>query len=60
MSISSQAVADCLLASISASKRSDSPYKHWFMTSCLPDDAIDTILSLPFHAWPWVVGRAGC
>ncbi len=50
MAITSQAIVDSMLASIQASKRTDQPYKHWFLTKCLPQDVTDNILSLPFRA----------
>jgi hypothetical protein len=48
MAISSEAIVETMLASIDASKRTDQPYKHWFLTKCLPDDVADALLGLPF------------
>jgi hypothetical protein len=58
MAITSQAVVDSMLASIDASKCTDQPYKHWFLTNCLPQDVTDNILSLPFPA-PSLDGVSG-
>ena len=58
MAITSQAVVDSMLASIDASKRTDLPYKHWFLTNCLPQDVTSNILSLPFPA-PGLDGVSG-
>jgi hypothetical protein len=48
MAISSQAVVDAMLASVDASKKYDQPYTHWFLKSCLPEDAAKAVLDLPF------------
>lgn len=58
MAISTDAVVDQMLSSIAASKRNDTPYKHWFLSHCLPQDAADTILGLPFPA-PELGGVSG-
>jgi hypothetical protein len=58
MAITSQAVVDSMLASIDASKRTDQPYTHWFLTNCLPSDVSANILSLPFPA-PGLDGVSG-
>jgi hypothetical protein len=39
-----------LIASITASQRVETPYPHWFLTRCLPEEALDAILELPFPA----------
>ena len=52
MAITSQAIVDSMLKSIGTSKRTETPYRHWFLTHCLPDDAVDAILALPFEAPP--------
>jgi len=39
-----------LLESIATARRCESPYPHWFLTDCLPPDAVDAILALPFPA----------
>lgn len=52
MAMTSQAIVDSMLKSIEASQCTQTPYKHWFLTQCLPDDTIDAILGLPFEAPP--------
>jgi hypothetical protein len=52
MPITSQAIVDSMLESIESSKCTQTPYKHWFLTHCLPDDTLDAILGLPFEAPP--------
>lgn len=50
MAVTSQAIVESMLKSIEGSKRTDQPYKHWFLSSCLPADAAEAILNLPFPA----------
>jgi hypothetical protein len=50
--ITSQAIVDQLLRSIETSQRNDTPYQHWFLAHCLPEDALDAVLDLPFEAPP--------
>jgi len=52
MAITTQAIVDSMLRSIETSKCEDKPYKHWFLHKCLPEDAVDAILNLPFEAPP--------
>jgi hypothetical protein len=52
MPITSQAIVDTMLKSIESSKRTDAPYPHWFLSHCLPEDALDAVLALPFEAPP--------
>ena len=58
MAITSQAIVNSMLASIEASKHTEKPYKHWFLSKCLPQDVTDNILSLPFPA-PELGGISG-
>jgi hypothetical protein len=58
MAITSEAIVDTMQRSIATAKRTDAPYKHWFLTSCLPSDAADDILALPFEA-PALDGISG-
>lgn len=58
MAIMSQPIIDTMLKSIETSKRSDEPYKHWFLKGCLPQDVADAILALPFEA-PELGGISG-
>jgi len=50
MAITAEAITKSMLASMEVSKSSDQPYRHWFLTSCLPDDAIASANTLPFDA----------
>jgi hypothetical protein len=50
MAITKEAFVSSLLESIATSKRTETPYRHWCLQRCLPDDAIDPILALPFPA----------
>ena len=50
MAITKEAFVSSLLESIAASKRTETPYRHWFLQRCLPDAAVDPILALPFSA----------
>jgi hypothetical protein len=52
MPITSQAIAETILKSIESSKRADAPYPHWFLSRCLPQNAVDAVLALPFEAPP--------
>jgi hypothetical protein len=56
--IAKEAIVSTLLKSIAASRRSDTPYCHWFLRRCLPEDAVDQILALPFPA-PSLGGISG-
>ncbi|CFX33878.1 conserved protein of unknown function [Candidatus Filomicrobium marinum] len=58
MTISSQAIIDSMLASIEASNRTDEPYRHWYLTDCLPAAAAEDIVHLPFPA-PALDGVSG-
>ena len=58
MAITREAFVSSVLASITASQRSDTPYAHWFLQHCLPEDAVDQILGLPFPA-PSLCGISG-
>ncbi len=52
MAITSQQIVASMLKSIDTCKSMTAPYQHWFLTHCLPDGAVDTILGLPFEAPP--------
>jgi hypothetical protein len=58
MGISSEDIVSSMFASIDASKGSDKPYKHWFLSNVLPKDAARTIIDLPFPA-PSIEGVSG-
>jgi hypothetical protein len=58
MAITPDAIVESMLSSIEAGKVSDKPYRHWFLTKCLPDDAAQAVLDLPFPA-PELGGISG-
>ncbi len=58
MTTSSDDIVQSFLSSIDHSKQSDTPYAHWFLSDCLPHQAIDEIISLPFPA-PSLDGVSG-
>jgi hypothetical protein len=58
MAITKEAFVSALLASIESSERNEKPYRHWFLQHCIPDDAVDQILDLPFPA-PALGGVSG-
>ncbi len=58
MAITPEAVTASMLASIDSAQRSEKPYRHWFLDKCVPDDAADAILALPFPA-PELGGLSG-
>lgn len=58
MAITSDAVVASMHEAIANAKHSPSPYKHWFLTNCLPDDAVAQIQALPFEA-PGLSGISG-
>jgi hypothetical protein len=51
-------IRNCFVKSIDASTRNDQPYTHWLLTDCLPTDAVDDVLALPFPA-PSLDGVSG-
>jgi hypothetical protein len=52
MAITSQAIVDSMLKSIDASQSKETPYRHWYLRHCLPQDVVDAVLGLPFEAPP--------
>jgi hypothetical protein len=50
MAITKDAFIAALLESIAASRRLETPYRHWFLQRCMPADAVDPVLDLPFPA----------
>jgi hypothetical protein len=50
MAITKEAFVSAIIESIATSERHETPYRHWFLTRCLPDDALEAILALPFPA----------
>ncbi len=55
---SAESVIQCFRASVAKGRRILWPYVNWLLTDCLPDDAVDAILSLPFEA-PSLDGVSG-
>jgi hypothetical protein len=58
MTISADAIKASMRASMASASRSDTPYKNWLLQKCLPDDAAEAIMSLPFPA-PKLGGVSG-
>jgi hypothetical protein len=58
MAITKDAFVASLLESFDTARREEVPYRHWFLQRCLPADAIDPILGLPFEA-PALDGVSG-
>jgi hypothetical protein len=58
MAITAEAITETMLASMERSQSGSEPYKHWYLTSCLPADAISATTSLPFDA-PELGGLSG-
>ncbi len=56
--VAKEAIVVTLLHSIASSRRNDTPYAHWLLRHCLPDEAVDRILALPFPA-PSLEGISG-
>ncbi len=58
MAITKDAFVSALLESIETSRRTEAPYRHWTLDRCIPADAVDQILALPFEA-PSLDGVSG-
>jgi hypothetical protein len=58
MAITKDAFVSALLESIETSHRTEAPYRHWNLERCIPSDAVDQILALPFEA-PSLDGVSG-
>lgn len=58
MAITADAFVGSMLSSIESAKRTEQPYRHWFLEDCLPSDAAQQILDLPFAA-PSLDGVSG-
>jgi hypothetical protein len=50
MASTSQDVVATLLDSFEQAQQHETPYRHWFLSHCLPEDTLDDILALPFAA----------
>ena len=58
MAITAEAITDSMLASMKNADHGNRPYPHWFLSSCLPEDAIAATQNLPFEA-PELEGVSG-
>jgi len=58
MAITSDAVIASMHAAIANAQHAATPYKHWFLTQCLPSDAVAQVQGLPFEA-PALSGISG-
>jgi hypothetical protein len=58
MKSSAEHVVRAFTQSVETGKRSEQPYPHWVLRTCLPADTIDDILALPFPA-PSLEGVSG-
>ena len=50
MATTKDAFVASLIESIDGARRQEQPYRHWFLNACIPADAIDPVLALPFPA----------
>lgn len=58
MAHSTEAVVSALLAGFAAGERHETPYRHWLISACVTEAAIDDINALPFPA-PALGGVSG-
>ena len=58
MPITSDSIQQQLQASFAAANANEQPYPHWFLESCLPEDAVAATCALPFEA-PALDGLSG-
>lgn len=58
MTLSSASVENSLQESFAGAWRTDHPYRHWFLSSCLPERVLDDVIALPFPA-PALDGISG-
>jgi hypothetical protein len=58
MTRDSRKIIESLLRSLEGSEAHPRPYRHWFMSRCLPDDVAEEIAHLPFPA-PALGGVSG-
>lgn len=58
MTSSAEDVVQSLLTSFKNGQRNETPYRHWFLSGCVPEDTLDEILALPFEA-PELGGVSG-
>lgn len=48
MAITKEAFVAALANSIETAQRHEQPYRHWILSNCIPAEAVDPILDLPF------------
>ena len=58
MAITKEAFVASLSKSFAEAKAGDKPYRHWNLAHCMPEEAVDQILDLPFPA-PALGGVSG-
>ncbi len=58
MTSTAEDVVHSLLKCFEQSQQNETPYRHWFLTGCLPEDTLVSILDLPFEA-PELGGVSG-
>lgn len=58
MTITTDGIIASLTESFAQAKANDKPYRHWFLERCLPAEALDAVLELPFEA-PALGGISG-
>ena len=58
MSVTSEMIVQSFLSSIDIGSHTASPYDHWILRDCLPERAVDDILTLPFET-PDLEGLSG-
>jgi hypothetical protein len=58
MSVSAEPIVQSFLSSVNAGEHATTPYDHWNLHDCLPEDAVDDILGLPFET-PDLEGVSG-
>ncbi len=49
MTSSAQDIVAGLVTSFEEKQQHDTPFRHWFLSSCLPEDIVDEIINLPFE-----------
>lgn len=49
MTITKNGIIASLIESFETATSNDKPYRHWFVTRCLPQEAIDAVIALPFE-----------
>ncbi len=50
MASSAQDVVTGLIKSFEQKQQHENPYRHWFLSTCLPQELLDDIIALPFEA----------